>query len=391
MKMKMTKKRGVIAALLVAILLCGCGNSTEKRTQTGPKTNEKEVKKQEYIEQSVEVGGDEKEGEGMLLDSQTVWQYGDCLMYQREDGLPYVVQIKEDGIMREACSWEKNWEKKFKKKYMSIGNWQKLNDKIYYVIAYENSMDPEKVRNDREKYLDDYYVVHQYLLRLNYETGEIQDIPLPQHTMKEYYKKQGEPLPADENGKQIVLCDIKVLPDGTFLMADMEKHPAICDGVTGEKLIELDLNVKGDVGVYTAVGDGFVAAVTEDYEASEYTLHLYDVKTGVEEYTIPLDFQFNRKTEDIAYANFALGASGDHVFYVYDKCIYKMDYGDEKLEKVLDADDGGMYYLPDEDYTYESICMGKQEDFYVRMYKESDDYEGLVCHYIKKGTNKNEE
>lgn len=370
---------------MAGLLLCGCGGGKSEDVQTPSGTNQEEKEQQTYVEQSVKEGSDEDDPI-----EQSVWQYGETEMYQTEDGMPYVVKNEKDGsVVQDACSWEKNWEKKFKKKFIIVSNWQKWNDKIYYVVADEYSMDPKKVREDWKKYLDDFYEVHHYLLRLDYETGEIQEIPTPQQTNKEYYKELGRSVPTDVNPKEVVYYDIKVLPNGNFLLSSFGK-PIICDGVTGEKLVDIDLNRGEDVGIYTAVGDGFVAAVTEDAAAHKCELHLFDSGTGAEQYTIPLDFEEKQIDENTSYVNFALGASEDSILILYDKCIYKMDYGDEQLEKVLDADENKMFYLPDEEYQYMSICMGEEGDFFVRMMKESENYHDRICHYFKKGTEKNE-
>lgn len=376
------------AVLMAGLLLCGCGSGKSEDVQTPSGTNQEEKEQQTYVEQSVKERSNEDDPIG-----QSVWQYGETEMYQTEDGMPYVVKNMKDGsVKQDVCSWEKNWEKKFKKKFISILNWQKWNDKIYYVVANEYSMNPQKVREDWKKYRDDFYVVHNYLLRLDYETGEIQEIPTPQQTNKEYYEEHGDSIPEDENEKEIVLYEIQVLPDGNFLLKFFGKEVTsiICDGVTGEKLADLDLNKGENVGVFTAVGDGFIAAVTEDFNAHKCELHVFDSETGAEQYTIPLDFEERQIDENTSYANFALGASEDSILILYDKCIYKMEYGDEQLEKVLDADENKMFYLPDEEYVYESICMGEEGDFFVRMTKESENYHDRICHYFKKGTEKNE-
>lgn len=374
----------MIAVLLTGLLLCGCGGDTSEDVQPPPRENTDEKDQQIYVEQSVKEGTDEDDPI-----EQTVWQYGEIQMYQTEKGMPYIVKNEKDGsVMQETCSWKKNWEKKFKKKFISIWSWQKINDKTYYVVADEYSMDPAKVRDDREENLKDFYVVHRYLLRLDYETGEIQEIPTPQQTSKEYYKELGRSMPADENEKEIFYYyHIQVLPNGNFLLLSFGK-PVICDGVTGEKLVDLDLNRGEDVGLYTAVGDGFIAAMTEDAATHKCELHLFDSGTGTEQYNIPLDFQEKQIDEETSYVNFAMGASGDSIYFVYDKCIYKMDYGDEQLEKVLDADENKMFYLPDEEYEYESICMGEEDDYFVRMVKE---YNDRICHYFKKGIKNHEE
>lgn len=384
--MKKIGTRCFAMILLAGFLLCGCGGKSED--EPAPlQTNQDEKEQQIYVEQSVkEIKGDDDPL------SQMVWQYGELQMYHTEDGMPYLVKNEKDGsVVQDACSWEKQWEKKFKKKFISILNWQKWNDKTYYVVADEYSMDPAKVREDREKNLQNFYVVHRYLLRLDNETGEIQEIPTPQQTNKEYYKEQGDSIPEDENEKELVFYSIQVLPDGNFLLRLFGRKVtlAIYDGVTGEKLVDLDLNKGENVGVFTAAGDGFIAAVTEDFTVGKCELHVFDSKTGVEQYTVPLDFEHKQIDAETSYANFAMGASENSIFFVYDKCIYKMDYGDEQLEKVLDADENRMFYLPDEEYIYESICMGEEDDFFVRMIKESENYD-RICHYFKKGTEKNE-
>lgn len=314
----------MLAVFLAGLLLCGCGGKSED-VPAPPQTNQGEKDQQIYVEQFVKEETDEDDPV-----VQTVWQYGEIQMYQTEKGMPYIVKNEKDGsVVQEACLWEKNWEKKFKKKFIRIWTWQKINDKTYYVVANEYSMDPAKVRDDREENLKDFYVVHRYLLRLDYETGE--------------------------------------------------------------KLVDLDLNRGENVGLYTAVGDGFIAAMTEDAAAHKCELHLFDSGTGTEQYNIPLDFQEKQINEEVSYVNFAMGASGDSIYFVYDKCIYKMDYGDEQLEKVLDADENRMFYLPDEEYEYESICMGEEDDYFVRMMKESENYHDRICHYFKKGIKNHEE
>lgn len=378
---------GYLAAVLLAVfVLGGCGGGKEEEVHTPSRTDQSE-EEEKYVEQSVKGG--EYGSEGELLE-QSVWQYGETVMYEREeDGLPYVVKNKEDGsIEQETCSWEENWEKKFKKKYVKTMSWQKLDDKTFYVYAIEYSMPPKKAYGDWEKYKSEFYAVHAYLLRLDAESGEIQEIPVPQKTNKEYYKELGKPVPAEEN--ESMIYDIQIMPNGNFLLLTMEET-MICDGVTGEKLCDLDLKRGENTGIYTAVGDGFVAVVTEDSQTHKCELHVFDSETGTEQHSIPLDFEEKRFDGETSYANFALGASADSVLIVYDKCIYKVDYGEEELKKVLDADENRMFYLTDEEYLYEAICMGEKDDYFVKMMKESENYNSRICHYFKKGTEKNEE
>lgn len=385
--MKGNGMRCIAAVLAAGLLLCGCGGGTSENAQTAPPQINQGEEEQQYLELVVEDEEIEAERDGSPL-WENIWTHNETKVYVAEDKIPYMVQKMEDGSKKIVQPWKKNWEKKFKKKFIEPGWYQLLNEQTMYILAEETSMDPEKFYDNRKKYKDDFYSTHFYLLRIDVTTGEMEDIPIPQTTYEQFYKKKGEALPADTNGKEVFWYDIRIQSNGNYILSDYEKTNWICNGVTGEKLADFDYSASGDGLLRLVVGEDFLAAVTFNYSSHKCTLRLYDGNTGKEQYTVPLDFQESTDVDGTPFVNFAIGVSGSTIAFVYDRCIYTMEYGDDQLEKVVDAEKDKTYYLPDEEMIYGNICMGEEDDFFVRMDKESEPER--IYHYFKKGTEKNE-
>lgn len=387
----MRKSNGMrlIAAVLAAgLLFCGCGGSTSENVQTAPPQANQGEEEQQYLELVVKDDENDEAAKGGIPLWENIWTQNETKLYKTDDKPPYLVRKMEDGTKEIVQPWRKNWEKKFKKKFIEPSWYQLLNDQTVYILVEEYSMNPTKFYDNKKKYKDDFYTTHFYLLRMDVKTGEMTDIPIPQTTYEQYYKEKGEALPEDTNGKEVFWYDIQVQPNGNFILADYQETNWICNGVTGEKLADIDFRASGDGLVRLAVGDGFLAIVTENLSSRKYTLRFYDENTGKEQYHIPLDLQEGTDEYGDPFANFAMGASGSTLALIYNKCIYTVEYGDEQLEKVVDAEKDKTFYLPNEEMIYNDICMGTEEDFFVKMTKESD--QERIYHYFKKGTEKNE-
>lgn len=393
----MIRKNGtkcMALVLLTGLLLCGCGDGREESVQTAPPHNAGQVEEEQYLELVVEDANSQGDRDGIPLWENNWNQRDDMRIYETTDKVPYMVKKSEAGTRERIWPWKKNWEKKFKKKPIEPEWYQLLDDQTLYIFVAEFSADPQNFYKKQEEYKEDYYTVHYYLMRINVTTGAMEEVPTPQVTYEEFYKKKGEALPAEANGKEIYWYDIRMLSNGNFVLTDYQTINRICNGITGEKMADLDFNASDDGLLSLAAGDDFVAAVTgtSNQNPHKFTLRLYDGNTGKEQYSIPLDLEESTDEYGDTYVNYCMSASEDKVALVYKQCIYTVEYGDDQVEKVVDAEKDKTYYLPDEEMRYNAIYIGTKDDFYVRMSKESSDQgqSEWICHYSMKGTEENE-
>ncbi len=385
--MRKMRKKVMMLVLLSGLLLCSCGDS-EKEEERTPQVRQKE-ERTEYLEQAVE--GNEMEGmksgmvNGVLVPnsvekSRTPYQ----IVFERNSS-PYLRKLKEDGSTEKLHSWAKNWKKKFKKKYLEVYSAEMLANEKLYLTVDEYSMDPGKYYDNEDKYKDLFYTTHRYLLGIDCESGEIREIPTPQDTYKERYK--GRDM-GDLNEKEVAPYDIRFFPDGNFLLTESATKFTIYNGITAEKMNDLDLsNEEANNQFLYALGDGFVALGVWDEATGKFRLHMYDEMTGTEDSCVEMDDMEIKTTEDgDEVACYAVAARENTIILVSNQCIYQMDYGDEKLEKVVDAKENNMFYLTDDDYFYEGASIGPEDDYYIFFMDESG--EEKLCHYTKKGAKK---
>lgn len=380
------RKKVMMLVLLSGLLLCSCGDS-EKEQKGTPQVRQKE-EKTEYLEQAVD--SNEMEGmksglvSGVVVASNGGQESPTPYHVYVKNSIPYLLKYKEDGSTEKIHSWAKNWKKKFQKKHLELYDAKMLANEKLYLVVEEYSMDPGKFYDNREKYKDLFYTTHRYLLCIDCESGEIREIPTPQDTYKERYKSQ---VKEEVNEKEVAWYDIQFFPDGNFLLTDYNTIFTIYNGATGGKMTDLELNNKAQNQIAYALGDGFVAFGVWDKTAGKILLHIYDEMTGTEESCVEMDNIETKTTENgDEVACFAITACENTIALVCNQCIYQMDYGDEKFEKVVDAKENNMFYLTDDDYFYGSVSIGSEEDYYILFVDDSG--EEKLCHYTKKGAEK---
>lgn len=387
--MKKGSNKLVVVFLVIGMLLTGCGGG-DADTAAPAYQGQREEEKLEYMEQALKL--EDMKEDGVQFNSMSLVTSMEGKVYQvlqSEKGIPYLAEQEGDEWKICPCPWEKEWKKKFGGDEFQTAEYHVLDEKTWYVQVYEQSMasNRELYEKDPEKYWEEYYTVHGYLMRIDRESGKMEEIPTPQTTAKEIYQELGESLPESVNGKEVCWAQIKFFPDGNFYLSDGGIDKGIYNGITGEQIVELD--IKNSDMIYCAIGNGFLASIGKDEGTGKYLLHVFNELTGVEEYSVELEMEEKENEYGVQAVNVALGALDHTIVMVYDRCIYTMDYGDEQFQKVIDAEESTMFYLPDEEYVYETVYMGEQEDFYLGLYKESDT--DRICHYRKKGTENNEE
>ena len=379
----MRRREGRLAVmfLVFSLLVTGCGGAEGGGTTTSSRQGKQQEEEPKYIEQAVVLEDRKEDGvsyKGMSFTTSTEGKAYQVL--QSEDGVPYLAEQEGEGWKICPCPWEKDWKKQFANDKFLTGSGYVLDDKTWYVQVFEQTMAPDKERyeKDPEKYDQDYYTVHQYLMRIDRESGGVEEIPIPQTTMKQIYQSLGRKLPEGMNEKEVNWSEIKFFPDGNFFLYDMT-HEGIYHGVTGEQITKMKL--KNTDMMYTATGNGFFASIGKDQSTGKYILHVINEGTGEEEYMVELDLEERENQYGVQAVNVALGALEDTIVMAYDRCVYTMEYGDDEFHKVMDSAEGTMFYLPDEEYEYDMVAMGEKEDFYMAMRKESDT--DRICHYAK--------
>lgn len=377
------QNRVFIVTISAALLLCGCGGSPPEKK--APRGGGQQDGRQQYLELQSENEETDHVANGRAV-WQAIWDKKMEPLYvpEKYDAgyVPYLIRSSGDGKQFCYQPWEKEWKDKFKGKYPDVLSYQIINGRSLYIWVGEMSMNLMKYYDNKEKYRDDFYTVRYYLMKIDIETGDMQEIPIPHATYEEIYKRKGEPIPKwVANKREQYWYDIQILSNGNFLRIDDEKN-RICDGSTGEEIATLDFEESGDKLLSLVSGEDFFAALTRNPSSHQYTLRLYDDASGTAQYTVPMEIEETENEEGDPMVNIALGASEDSILYIYDKCIYKMDYGEKEFKKVIDPEIDKTFYLSDESYRYSAVCMGKEEDYYVRMEKEGEE---MVCHYTKKG------
>lgn len=368
--------------IICIVVLTSCGEKDERTNVVKPKDNQ-----EEYLEQTVADLNFVDAAYGKLTQkTYVVSTEGELyrVLSDEKTNVPYLAKGNSNQQVI-PCTWKKNWQKKYSDEHFDTGSCYVINDEIFYVDLYELSMSIKKFEENSDKYADKFYMVHQFLLRINVKTGEIVEVPTPQITYGELYKERGESLEEGMKGEAVCGYNVLFFADGKYLLTDEAENQGIYDGISGEKLCDIEMDFSHVTNIVTA--NGFLACTQYDEATNSFVLHIINENTGQEEYELDLDVKVEKDDENEIVSNFAIGATDSTLCMVYEHAIYTMDYGDTKFAKIMDAGEQLMYYLPGE-YLYYGCYVGAEEDYYVNLYRESEGVQ--LCHYVKKGSTNNE-
>lgn len=242
--MKYKKPTKIVTAVAVlAVTLCGCGiSSTPEAEQSGAgNTAPSREKEAVYVEQSVPAieGNWNKyvpEGKKPMVGviANTLTPQGNLVSFcevETEES-EYVCMLKalfQDG---EWQIEEVNWDKKVlgKKKNAGISDVFYGADGFLYVDVSQKSMSEQEFFGNKEQNEENYYLIKQFLYRINEETGECTELDVLQTPVKDV--NEYNILASDTDTEGIIRNLYGIFADGNYIAFD---GLSVYNGITGEK------------------------------------------------------------------------------------------------------------------------------------------------------------
>lgn len=379
---KPTKIVTMLAAL--AVVLCGCGiSSTPDAGEAGTgSTTIPQEKEAVYVEQTVPAIEENwnkyvpEGGEAMVgvianaLDAQGN-MFSFCEVDTEESG--YICMVKallQDG---EWQTEEVKWDKKVlgKKKNAEISDVFYGADGFLYVAVGQMSMSEQeffkKSEKAQEQNVDDYYLIKQFLYRINEETGEYTELNVPQTPMK-------EAMDTDQEG--ILTNSYGIFADGNYIAFDGRW---VYNGVTGEKMEVWSPDHKQSIGMILT-GDDFICWWEHNQQTKQIEVHVCD-ETLKETYVFDTGVEYSGG-EKRPYIT--LGAKGSTILMATEEGIFEAEYGEDEFHHVAGYETDNLYYLAPGNYEPISrMFKGEEQDYYLYV-ENSNTGEGMWCYYSNK-------
>ncbi len=295
------------------------------------------------------------------------------------------VQLKDDTWEITDIPWESKLEKQLDTKNAVLDHYFYSDKGILYVWLTEYSMYPPTYYDDTEKYRAEYYPVEQYMFQINEAENSVSRMDLPELTVQAYLKQQAENS-SQVRKDEILQNQFAVMATGNVFLASVDKAMSgLYDGETCERIGgEFDL-VKELGYSAVAVGDDFFVLAGVNRESNKIEIKVFD-QQGKKLYVIPTDIAFSQdKFMSGEQEQIMVGAGEDEILAATKEGIFRADFGEEKLEPVVDVKRDKTYYLSAEYQLCNdsTVIKGGEEDYYLEV-KKAQDYEmdeTYLCHY----------
>lgn len=381
--------RIMVAAMAALVLLCGCGiSSTPERT--AEKTDvEKKNESLVYVEQVVMEKDQETPGIGaqerqniswdkLFCDSEGGWVNFGYLFQTLEDiNIEPVKLVYQDGVWEsEKLNWAKNL-----KKLQKGGKNLRLNDMFYgadgcLYLCYAETTVPfsyEAYDSNSEAYEDTYYDIGQFLYRVNEKTGEVKDLKVPVVKGREVYDDTED---CPEN--LVVTNYYAALANGDYVVRTGNIF-AVYNGMTGEKRKDIDCASPGQEGEVFA-GDDFICWYELNRETMHVEIHVCET-SGNGSYVLDTQEKVQYSEEEGYSCSFALGVEENTIVAATSKGIFEAEYGEDEMQKVVEAEKDNLYYLGSDSYSAEGrVYKGADGRYFLENWMKNDG-KSVPCFY----------
>lgn len=385
------KKPGVCMTmvLVAAVALCSCGIAS------APVETEKNLPEKKhaetYVEQAcdIDVAKDVKaDGYEITYNTPVIEPTGRLMQLAQlsnadKKEVRYAKTVYEGGVWQIAeTPWLDKLLDERKEKNYEIENYQYDGKGNLYITGVYMSVSQWKLWSDREKYMGEYYPRRRELLRIDEESGEITEIPLPQEYAREAVRGEPDEEPEAYHEKEIITPDILVFADGNLLILSRSGHlSGIYSGVTGERLAELE-NYTDNIYCVRA-GDGYFAYMKYNSESGEMDIEIRGEDANPEIVnTIPTGVKFDPAAGEWMELQFAV--CEDAIVMANRDGIFEAEPDGDAFTNVIRAEKDNVYYLSSDSYVILDV-VGKHEDDYVvwLFNRESEAREDKLCRYTK--------
>lgn len=383
---KYKKPRTFVSVLaVVSVVLCSCGivstpEETVQPVQPVPETETKPM----YMEQDME-----------LRDRVEIKKRINNRKYYRDYDIEFVMNPKNEfvwfqtlytdfdkkenkrDILIMECfgangeyrtpAWLKEYKKRFPDGRFWLERYKYGADGCLYLYVAEYSCDRVMYRY---RYYENHKIpferVKNHLLKVNEETGEVTEIPLPEQVSRdaEDYKIPERFIAG------VARLEFCVYSDGTLLlMQEGENRGELYDGVTGSKLADISLENRAS-DVYS--GDGFWVYASRNQVSKKLEVNVMDEDMGLL-YSIPTEVEY----DESRHLHMALGTKENTILMVCGEGVYEAELDEKEFRYIAGHKTDNFYHLWPDWYGLKvnSIYKGNEEDYYVAMtdYDEIND------------------
>lgn len=389
--MKYKKPTKIVTMLAVlAVVLCGCGiSSTPDAGQTGAgNVTAPQEKEAVYVEQTVpaiEVNWNKYVPEGkepmVSAFANTFTPQGNLTAFFEVQTEEYEHVCMLNALFQDG-GWqieEVKWDKKVlgKKKNAGIYDVFYGSDGLLYADVRQMSMSEQEFDKNAEENPEwneeDYYLVKQFLYRINEETGECTELDVLQTPIKDV--NEYNILASDTDTKGVIRNQYSIFADGNYIVFD---GLSVYNGITGEKKEVESLDYKQLVGT-VSTGDDFICWWRHNQQTKQIEVHVCD-ESLQEAYVLETGVEYDGgKDLDIT-----LGAKGSTILMATEEGIFEAEYGEDQFRHIAGQETDNLYYLsPDGYYSpISSIYKGEQQDYYLYLANDNTG-NGMWCHYTK--------
>ncbi|MCM1246401.1 MAG: hypothetical protein NC293_12235 [Roseburia sp.] len=370
----------ITMAAVMAVAVCGCGNSSAPEETAEPTEKPQTEKEAVYVEQTVpEAKLDWSRDvdttvsmENVTIDPEgRIVQFGTLEAYGKNESRSVDSWVKAefvDGEWQKAeIPWEEKCQKLLKGKKLRLADGRYGADGMLYLVIHEF---PEEYYAEAfdEKNL---YLAGQYFFRVNEKTGEVTDLKVPSQDWKEVFPDDSETGFA----KGLAYNEYAVFADGNYLVYNYGDISSVYSGTTGEEVAKIEVPKSALTKIES--GDDFICWAEANQDSGKIEVKVLD-ENGQNEYV--LDTGMLHKEGD--YPGIALGTKENSIITATEKGIAEIEYGDDEFTMIASADTDSLYYLSEGGYkAYGTVLKGEQGDYVFSL--EKSDEEWVRCHYTK--------
>lgn len=384
------KPTACMSLILVAVVvLCSFGIASAPEETASALSDEKHA--ETYIEQAYDVdaandfmvdGHEAAYGVPVQDPEGRVMQLVQ-LSSESSEQILYMKVIYEYGMWKPqyiSSSWLDELLEERKDKNYEITDYQYGKDGYLYITGEYMSINQIKFWSNRDKYMEDYYTVGQELLRVNEDSGEITEIPLPQEYARDAVPREQM---GDYHEKEIVTPEISVFADGNLLITGYYGHiSGIYSGVTGEKLVELENLTENDYEV--KAGDGFFATMQYNSQSGKMEVKVTG-EDGKPINTIPTGVEYNPQSNEGM--NCRIAVSENTIVMANSMGIFEAEPESDSFTNVINVEKDNLYYLTPDGYDIVKVIGKYNEDYAVWVFDRDADVDAesvdKVCWYTK--------
>lgn len=384
-----------ILYLLLAVSLVGCVDNSNT-----PKESETVTKKHDdiYVEKAVNGWPTNVFDESRIMQfyypkldlNGTLFEFAQEYNENSKDKLNlYRVELIGDVWKEVKIPWKNELNKKLHSKNIVIEDYCYTDKGILYLSLKEYSMYPKVYYNNKEKYQKEYYLIDEYLFRIDEKKGIVDRLNLPKLKAKDYYMSAKSKNGTYTGKDQIMSSIATILKNGNIFLASLDT--SICglyNGETCEKMADgLDIS---KIARCTAVGAGedYFAMGVVNTQSNRIEVNVYG-QDGQLRYTLPTDIEFDEEKFSAGGSQQVIvGVADSEILLASKEGIYTAGFGEEEFQMSVDVSKDRTYYLPsDNNLCSDSLVLkGRNDDFYL-MIREQADY-GMakthLCHYTRR-------